>query len=131
MLLSSCVFSEGGVHFSLPMSASNKKPSNVGWVLGDTELRRHARESPFGLGLKNPVPADIVDISVSGFGLETSSPLVPLTKQNFTIGLGEGRATVLGEIRWCKLTGTRMVDRGESEPVYRAGVALLEDIVLS
>ena len=130
-MLSSCVFSEGGVHFSLPMSAPHKDRSNVGWVLGDTELRRHARESPWGLGLKNPIPANIVDISVSGFGLETTNPLVPLTQQKLTIGLGTGRASVMGEIRWCKLAGTRTIDKGESEPVYRAGVALLENIVLS
>ena len=113
------------------MSASNRDRPNVAWVQGDTESRRHLRETPLGIDLRNPVPGNILDISTSGLGLETSDSLVPLSQQNFTLGIGAARATVLGEVRWCRLAGTRMTDRGESEPVYRAGIALLEAIVLS
>ena len=131
VLLSVCGHSDEAVHFPLLMSASNRARPKIAWVQGDTESRRHLRESPLDLVLKNPIRGHIVDISRSGIGLESSSPLVPLTQQKFTIGLGAGRASVLGEIRWCKLAGTRTIDKGESEPVYRAGVALLEAIVLS
>ena len=131
VLLSDCRYSDEAVHFPLLMSASNKARPKIPWVPGDTESRRYLRESPPGLELRDPVPAHIVDISMSGIGLESSSPLVPLTQQKFTIGLGAGQASVMGEIRWCKLAGTRTIDKGKSEPVYRAGVALLENIVLS
>ena len=116
------------IHFPW-MSASDKKLWRTTWVQGDTEARRHVRESPFGLELRNPIPAHIVDVSGSGFGLEASSSLVPLTQQKFTIGLGTASTTVHGEVRWCKLAETRRTDSGESEPVYRAGVALPRVIV--
>jgi hypothetical protein len=113
------------------MSDSERNLSKSEWVEGDPDSRRQARESPPGIELKDPVPAHIVDISLSGFGLEAGSSLEPQTQHEFTIGVGEARAKVLGEIRWCKQVGSTMAPDGESVTVYRAGVALLEDIVLS
>lgn len=113
------------------MSESNMNTSKSEWVPGDPESRRQLRESPRGLDLKAPVPAHIVDISMSGLGLEAGSSFAPFTQHKFTIGVGQAEATVLGEVRWCELAGTRMTDDGESVPIYRAGVALLEDVVMS
>ena len=113
------------------MSSLKIKSSGPAWIPGEVDPREHLRESPLDLVLRNPVSGLVVDISVSGLGIEASSSLVPLSKQKFTLGIGEARATVLGEVRWCKLATTAKNADGDRAPVYRAGVALLEPIVLS
>lgn len=101
------------------------------WVRGDPESRRTLRDSPPHLVLSDPIPAHVVDISVSGLGLEASSPFEPLEQHKFRIEMGQAQATALGEVRWCRQEGTTITDDGASVPVYRVGVAFLEDVVLS
>lgn len=113
------------------MNSAEDGSPRTAWVPGDAEARRHHRESILDLVLRNPVAGEVIDISVSGLGLESSDSLVPLSRQRFTLGIGEARATVLVEVRWCKLARTMTNDDDDSEPFYRAGVSLLEPIVLS
>ena len=95
------------------------------------ESRRYPRESPAGLRLSKPVPARIVDIGALGLGLETTDSLVPLSQHRFTIEVGQAQVSVLGEVRWCRQVDPGQVENGDSTPLYRSGVALLETAVLS
>ena len=111
------------------MSVTGGGPPTT-WVPGDAEARRHQRRHAEGAVLRNPVVAQVVDISTRGLGLQTSNSLSPLSRQLFTLSMGRARISVAGEVRWCRLVGTLTEHDGAREPVYRAGVALFEPIRL-
>lgn len=66
----------------------------------------------------------LVNVSESGLGLESDKPLRVLKRGTFTLGIGRARPEFRGQVRWCRLTGTTVLDHGETVPVYRSGISL-------
>ena len=95
------------------------------WVTGASEARRHYRKRVDDLNLSDPVPGRILDISEAGMGVETRSPLAVRERSEFTLNTGTGRKTLRGEVRWCRLTDTIPLPRGEAASVYRSGIAFV------
>lgn len=96
------------------------------WINGDTEMRRYQREPGTGFSVKNPVPGVVLDISATGLGIECGTSLEVLKPHLFTLSIGTSRAKVMGEVRWCRLTRTRLLPNGDPAPVYRAGIAFVD-----
>lgn len=90
------------------------------------EERRLDREPAIGFALKSPISGRIVDITAFGAGVESHSPLKVLEERSFILGIGKSSATVLGEVRWCRLSETKLATDGESIPIFRAGIAFID-----
>jgi hypothetical protein len=67
-------------------------------------------------------------MSAAGMGLESREAIKLVGESLFTIASGSTRAQVLGEVRWCKMAGTKVTANGEVAPLYRAGIAFRDDI---
>jgi len=92
---------------------------------GAPDERHHQRDAAIGFSLRNPVAAQVIDISAGGFGIEGPCPLNLSDQYPFTLSIGTSRVRVRGEIRWCKLVGTSL-EKGEFAPIYRVGVSFLD-----
>jgi hypothetical protein len=90
------------------------------------EERRLHREPAIGFALRSPISGRIVDITAFGAGVESHSPLKVLDARPFTFGIGKSSATVQGEVRWCRLSETKLTPDGESIPIFRAGISFIE-----
>lgn len=96
------------------------------------EKRRHRRYDVEGVrgSLRLSMDATILNLSVDGMALETHSWLSVGRKYSFKLRRdGEGTIPLTGEVMWCNLVRTSRDERGETLPVYRAGVKF--DNVLS
>jgi hypothetical protein len=96
------------------------------WLNGVDEARRHGRQPVGDLRLSNPIQGRVLDITVSGLGVETHAPVPVLMQSAFMISDGRRRSTIRGEVRWCRLTGTVPLPNGEIAPVFRAGIEILD-----
>ena len=103
-----------------PASPREKK------IAGGPEERRLDREPAIGFALRSPISGRIVDITAFGAGVESHSPLKVLDERPFTFGIGKSSATVRGEVRWCRLSETKLTPDGESIPIFRAGISFLD-----
>jgi c-di-GMP-binding flagellar brake protein YcgR len=96
------------------------------------EKRRHRRYDVEGVkgSLRLSMDATILNLSVDGMALETHSWLSVGRKYSFKLRRDpEGDIPLTGEVVWCNLVRTARDSRGETLPVYRAGVRF--DDVLS
>jgi hypothetical protein len=64
----------------------------------------------------------VLDISVAGMAIETHSRLAPHHRISLRLRKGPELLQLQGRVVWCFLQGTRANDRGETVPVYRAGI---------
>ncbi len=64
----------------------------------------------------------VLDISVAGMAIETHSRLAPHHRISLRLRKGPELLQLNGRVVWCFLQGTRANDRGETVPVYRAGI---------
>ena len=92
---------------------------------GEPDERLHRRDPAIGFTLRNPVAGRVVDISAGGLGIESPRPLNVRNQYPFTLSIGKSKARVRGEVRWCKLVGTYLLESGEPAPTYRVGVAFV------
>lgn len=88
-------------------------------------LRGQSRRKVNGVSLEEPIKGQIVDLSETGLGVESSRPLEVLKRYVFRLRTGRARPEFLGEVRWCKLESLGSGD-GKKAPVYRAGVVILK-----
>ena len=93
---------------------------------GTPDERHHQRDPAIGFNLKNPVAGRIIDVSQRGLGIESSRPLNLGESYPFSFSVGSLQTKVHGEIRWCKLVGTRALETGDPAPIYRLGVAFVD-----
>lgn len=96
------------------------------------EKRRHRRYDVEGVHgrLRMSMDATILNLSVDGMALETHSWLSVGRKYSFKLRRDQdGDIPLTGEVVWCNLVRTARDERGETLPVYRAGVKF--DDVLS
>jgi len=96
------------------------------------EKRRHRRYEVEGVqgSLRLSMDAKILNLSVDGMALETHSWLSVGRKYSFKLRRDSADAIPLaGEVVWCNLVRTSRDERGETLPVYRAGIRF--DDVLS
>lgn len=97
-----------------------------------SEKRRHRRYDVEGIrgSLRLSMDAKILNLSVDGMALETHSWLSVGREYSFKLRRDTDDAIPLqGEVVWCNLVRTTRDERGETLPVYRAGVRF--DDVLS
>ena len=80
------------------------------------------------LWTESPVPARIIDLSVSGMCIESLESPQSEKPISFTIVNGEERFSVPARVQWCRLVATDKVREGERMAVYRAGAEFLEDL---
>ena len=92
---------------------------------GAPDERHHQRDPAIGFTLRNPVAGQVIDISAGGLGIECPRPLNVRDQYPFTLSIGTSKAWVQGEVRWCKLVRTGLLESGEPAPIYRVGVAFL------
>jgi hypothetical protein len=94
-------------------------------VDGNPDERRFARTPAIGLTLRNPVRAEVHDLSPGGIGIQCTTSLNVHSRHLFTLGIGERIERVRGEVRWCRMMGNKVLPNGEVEPVYLAGIVFL------
>lgn len=75
--------------------------------------------------LKNPIEGEIHDLSPGGIGVQCRTSLDVRSQHLFTLGIGERTERVKGEVRWCRMTGNKVLPNGDLEPVYLAGIVFL------
>jgi hypothetical protein len=108
------------------MSAVKRSSDRYHQLDGAPDERHHQRDPAIGFTLRNPVAGQVIDISAGGFGVEGLCPLNLSDQYSFTLSIGTSRVRVRGEVRWCKLVGTSLLEKGESAPIYRVGVSFLD-----
>ncbi len=108
------------------MSAVKRSSDGYHKLDGTPDERHHQRDPASGFSLRNPVAAQVIDISAGGFGIEGPCPLNLSDQYPFTLSIGTSKVRVRGEVRWCKLMGTSLLEKGESAPIYRVGISFLD-----
>ena len=87
------------------------------------ERRAHPRLRTRQTTIRNALLVGrVVDLSVGGLGLETTTGVRIGSRHSFTVAVGERPFRVEGEVRWCRLTQTIGRGEGEVAPIYRAGI---------
>ena len=98
--------------------------------MGDTatipEQRDTQRRAADHMYLIGPVTGRVIDINRTGLGVETEEPLAVMKRKQFSYVVGHSSFDFLGEVRWCKFTGSIPVAGGDHAPVYRAGIAMVK-----
>lgn len=91
---------------------------------GHDERRRHPRQVVDDLSgiLQSTHPVRIVDLSATGAAVEASERLLPNHTYRLRMDSREGEILTSGRVVWAKLTGTREIESGDVEPVFRAGI---------
>ena len=93
----------------------------------DSEERRHPRYDVQGIGgkLRYDMNARVLNLSVDGMALETSSWLHVGKDYHLKVGSGDDYLGLEGRVVWCHLVGSRSRagnGGGAGGPVYQAGV---------
>ena len=94
-------------------------------MTGASEARRHYRKAISDIVVAEPVSGRLLDLSEAGMGIETRSPLPIRARRDFLLLSGSSRRVLEGEVRWCRLTDTIPLPRGERASVYRSGIAFV------
>lgn len=90
--------------------------------------RRHKRFRTRSLLIDNPVVGRVVNVGQGGLALETPHGLTVGHTYLFKVRLGDKYLRLSGRIQWCRLTATETDGDSQALPIYRAGVALLDDV---
>ncbi len=98
------------------------------WLAGESDARNSQRRALSTVLVTNPVPGQVIDMSADGMGLESREAIRVSAENLFTLASGTTRAQVRGEVRWCKLAGTKQMSNGEVAPLFRCGIAFRDDI---
>jgi hypothetical protein len=87
------------------------------------DKRRHPRYEVRGLAgnLRYDMNARVLNLSVDGMALETTSWLHVGKDYQLKIGSGDDCLDIVGRVVWCHLVGNRTRD-AETRPIYQAGV---------
>ncbi len=85
--------------------------------------KRHAVESVTGT-FQFSTEARVLNMSLDGMSLEASSPLKIGRVYRLRLEQNNRSLPLEGTVVWCTLIRTRRDDRGEVQPVYRAGIHL-------
>jgi len=88
------------------------------------DKRRHPRYEVRGIAgnLRYDMNARVLNLSVDGMALETTSWLHVGKDYQLKIGSGDECLDIAGRVVWCHLVGNRSRDNGETRPIYQAGV---------
>ncbi len=90
--------------------------------------RRHKRFRTRSLLIDNPVVGRVVNVGQGGLAVEAPQGLKVGETYLFKVRLGDKHLRLTGRIQWCRLTATESRDDSQAAPVYKAGVALLDDV---
>ena len=82
--------------------------------------RMRLEESPGALEIS--LDGAVLDISVSGMAIETQGRLAPRRPITLRLHHPDEVVKIDGRVVWCFLQGTRNDGKGESRPLYRAGI---------
>lgn len=69
-----------------------------------------------------PLSARLVNLSAIGAAIETSQPPRIGSELLCELETEQTVAMIPGEVRWCRLGGTKTDEKGDVVPVYRAGI---------
>jgi hypothetical protein len=90
--------------------------------------RRHKRFRTQSLLIDNPVAGRVLNVGQGGLAVETLKGLSVGESYHFKVRLGEKHLRLSGRIQWCRLTAAEAAEDSTAPPVYRAGIALEEDL---
>lgn len=110
------------------MRKRNGAPSELANRALSGPHRRHKRYRTTSLLIDNPVVGRVVNVGQSGFALEAPEGLSVGESYTFKVRLGEKHLRLSGRVQWCRLTSTESNGEAEALPVYKAGVALADDV---
>lgn len=110
------------------MCANGRIDDSGAWLPVDVDVRTSRRKPLSTVLVTNPVPAQVIDISARGMGLESREAIRVSVENLFTLASGTTRAQVLGEVKWCKLAGTKQMSNGEVAPLFRCGIEFRDDV---
>jgi hypothetical protein len=95
------------------------------------EKRRHPRLSTRQTTIRNALLVGrVVDISLGGVGIETTTALRIGSGHSFQVIFREQPVEIDVEVRWCRLTQTLGKGPGEVAAIYRAGLVLTRTLDL-
>ena len=77
-------------------------------------------------GVRLPMDARVVDLSLDGFGVETDRWLQVGRRYTVSLPADDGIIRLSGTVAWCRLARTVKLDDGERAPVYKAGIEFHE-----
>ena len=86
-------------------------------------LRRHTRYATRNLQIESPVYGWAINISESGFCLESLGELVTGAEYVFRLSYGSRFLSLPGRVAWCRLDRTEMTRKG-SVKVFKTGIEL-------
>ena len=100
-------------------------------MLSDTrdllrERRRKVRHNLGGFPLLTPAASILVDCGPRGLGIETGVHLTVGSLTSIGVFVPAGSMELIGRVCWARLVASRARGGGECEPVFRAGIALVE-----
>ncbi len=90
--------------------------------------RRHQRYRTQSLLIDNPVIGRVVNVGQGGLAVEMVESLSVGQSYLFKVRLGDKHMRLSGRIQWCRLTATEAAGDSDAQPVYKAGVALVETV---
>lgn len=90
--------------------------------------RRHKRFRTQSLQIDNPVTGRVVNVGQGGLAVESAESLAVGQTYIFKVRLGEKHMRLAGRIQWCRLTATAATGDREAQPIFRAGIALVETV---
>jgi hypothetical protein len=95
------------------------------------EKRKHPRLSTRQTTIRNALLVGrVVDISLGGLGIETTTALRIGSGHAFHVVFREQPVEIDVEVRWCRLTQTLGKGPGEVAAIYRAGLVLTRTLDL-
>ena len=95
------------------------------------EKRRHPRLTLRHTAIRNSlVVGKVINLSLSGLALESSSGLRTGSRHTFRMALGERHYSIEAEVRWCRLRRTVDQRPGEVLPIFQTGLELSRPLEL-
>ena len=101
-------------------------PSKMNLVSPSDERRRYPRRPAKSIPVSGPVNGELIDMSEAGFAIETRNRPSLKRRGIFRLEMGANRPDFFGQVQWVRLTGIDPLPNGESTPIYRAGIALVD-----
>jgi hypothetical protein len=73
--------------------------------------------------LASGTPVEVKDLSLTGVAVEGLARFQPKDRVRLHLQHEGGEIRLAGVVQWCRLSGTKRLQRGEVLPWYRAGIS--------
>ena len=96
----------------------------MGTSVSNEERRSYPRYAVRGVDgtLLLVAKAEVLDMSVGGMAVSTSTSLRIGRRYSFKLSSGHSELQLTGTVVWCRLVRTQKLPSGDTEPIYEAGM---------